>query len=84
MSIGKYFENGLGLEAIGTYNKYKEGKIVDNQVNDTMISYYAADLRVSYDLNKILGETGFFDPYVGLGLGYTDANNQGRSALMLQ
>jgi outer membrane protein OmpA-like peptidoglycan-associated protein len=78
LSIGKYFNNGLGLELIGSYNKYKEGKIVDNQVNQTDIDYYAADLRVSYDLNKILGETGFFDPYVGIGLGYTDANNQGR------
>ena len=26
----------------------------------------------------ILGETGFFDPYIGIGAGYTDANNQGR------
>jgi outer membrane protein OmpA-like peptidoglycan-associated protein len=78
LSIGKYFNNGLGLELIGSYNKYKEGKIVDNQVNQADTDYYAADLRVSYDLNKILGETGFFDPYVGIGLGYTDANNQGR------
>jgi outer membrane protein OmpA-like peptidoglycan-associated protein len=78
LSIGKYFENGLGLEVIGSYNRYKEGKIVDNQVNQTDIDYYAADLRVSYDLNKIIGQTGFFDPYVGLGVGYTDANNQGR------
>lgn len=78
LSIGKYFNNGLGLELIGSYNKYKEGKVVDNQVNQTDIDYYAADFRVSYDLNKILGETGFFDPYVGIGVGYTDANNVGR------
>ncbi len=78
ISIGRYFDNGLGLEAIGTYNKYKEGKIVDNVVNPTDVNYLGLDFRVSYDLNVILGEMGFFDPYIGIGAGYTDANNQGR------
>lgn len=78
ISLGRYFENGLGLETIGSYNKYKEGKIVDNIVNTQDIDYYAIDFRASYDLNKIIGQTGFFDPYVGLGIGYADANNQGR------
>ena len=78
VSIGKYFKSGLGLEAIGSYNRYKEGKTIDGQVNTEDIDYYAIDLRVSYDLNQILGETGWFDPYVGIGAGYTDANNQGR------
>lgn len=78
ISVGRYFKNGLGLEAIGTYNKYKEGKIVDNVVNPEDVDYLGLDFRVSYDLNMILGETGFFDPYIGIGAGYTDANNQGR------
>ncbi len=77
-SIGRYFKNGIGLEAIGSYNRYKEGKIVDNVVNPEDIDYWGLDFRVSYDLNMILGETGFFDPYIGIGAGYTDANNQGR------
>lgn len=77
-SIGRYFESGLGLEAIASYNKYDEGKIVDNAVNPEDVDYFGIDFRVSYDLNKILGEMGFFDPYVGIGVGYTDANNQGR------
>ncbi|MDT0608432.1 OmpA family protein [Croceitalea rosinachiae] len=78
ISIGRYFKSGVGLEAVGTYNTYKEGKTIDGQLNTEDIDYYALDLRVNYDLNKILGETGFFDPYVGIGVGYTDANNQGR------
>jgi outer membrane protein OmpA-like peptidoglycan-associated protein len=78
LSIGKYFKNGLGIEAIGTYNKYKEGNIIDGVVNATDINYYAFDTRVSYDLNKIIGHTGWFDPYVGVGAGYSDANNVGR------
>lgn len=78
ISIGRYFKNGLGLEAIGTLNKYKEGKIIDGVVNLEDSDYYAIDARITYDLNKIIGETGWFDPYVGVGAGYTDANNIGR------
>lgn len=78
ISIGRYFKNGLGLEAIGTLNKYKEGKIIDGVVNLEDSDYYGIDARVTYDLNKIIGETGWFDPYVGVGAGYTDANNIGR------
>jgi len=78
VSIGRYFKNGVGLEAIGSYNQYQEGKIIDNVVNTEDIDYWGLDFRVSYDLNMILGETGFFDPYIGVGAGYTDANNLGR------
>ena len=78
LSMGKYFKSGLGLELIGAYNRYKEGKTIDGTVITEDIDYLSADLRVSYDLNNILGETGFFDPYIGVGVGYTDANDQGR------
>ncbi len=78
ISIGRYFKNGLGIEAIGSYNKYKEGKIIDGLVNTEDRDYLGLDARLTYDLNKIIGETGWFDPYVGVGLGYTDANDQPR------
>ena len=78
VSIGKYFESGIGLEAIGSYNKYKVGKTIDGIVNPKESDYYAIDSRISYDLNKLVGETAWFDPYVGVGLGYSDANNKGR------
>lgn len=78
VSIGRYFKNGLGLEAIGTYNKYKEGKTIDRRVNTVETTYLGLDARLTYDLNKLIGETGWFDPYVGVGAGYTDANDQTR------
>jgi outer membrane protein OmpA-like peptidoglycan-associated protein len=78
ISIGRYFKNGLGIEAIGTLNKYKEGKIIDGVINPADSDYYGLDARITYDLNKIVGETGWFDPYVGVGAGYTEANNLGR------
>lgn len=78
LSIGRYFKSGLGIEAIGSYNKYKVGKLIDGSINAAEIDFWGIDARLSYDLNKLFGETGFFDPYVGVGLGYTDANNQSR------
>ena len=78
ISVGRYFKSGLGLEVIGTYNKYKKGFVIDGLINPDDISYFGIDSRLSYDLNKIIGETAWFDPYVGVGLGYTDANNNPR------
>jgi outer membrane protein OmpA-like peptidoglycan-associated protein len=78
LSVGKYFKNGLGVEAIGTVNKYKVGKTIDRVINDVDKTYLAVDVRLNYDLNKLIGHTSWFDPYVGVGLGYTDANNIGR------
>ncbi len=78
ISIGKYFKNGLGIEAIGAYMKYKEGKKVDGLLLSNYVDFWSLDARLSYDLNKVLGETGWFDPYIGVGAGYTDANNLSR------
>ena len=77
-TIGRYFRSGIGLEAIATYNVYKEGNIIDGQVNPEDKDYFGIDARLSYDLNKLVGQTGFFDPYLGVGVGYTDANDVGR------
>ncbi|PIE99802.1 MAG: hypothetical protein CR994_09165 [Maribacter sp.] len=73
-SIGKYFK----IKAIGAYNKYKEDKVIDNRVNTGEITYLGLDARLTYDLNRLMGETGWFDSYIGVGAGYTDANNQTR------
>ncbi|MFD0836361.1 OmpA family protein [Mariniflexile aquimaris] len=82
ISIGKYFKNGLGLEVIASYNKYKIGKIVDGLPPLTEEkNYYSVDSRLSYDLNKIIGETGWFDPYTGVGIGFTDANSISRGTI---
>ncbi|NNE77881.1 MAG: OmpA family protein, partial [Pricia sp.] len=78
ISIGRYFKSGIGLEAIGTFNKYRIGKIVDGNINQEETNYFGLDARLTYDLNKIIGETAWFDPYLGVGAGYTDANSQPR------
>ncbi len=79
ISIGRFFRNGIGIEAIGTYNRYKEGKIVDGAINNSLREYFAIDGKISYDLNKIIGETGWFDPYLHFGAGYSSIGSLGRS-----
>ncbi|WP_245750695.1 OmpA family protein [Flagellimonas taeanensis] len=78
INVGRYLNSGVGFEMIGSYNVYRREKVVDEIELVDNVGYFAVDFRASYDLNMILGETGFFDPYVGIGAGYTDANNQGR------
>lgn len=81
LSIGRYFENGIGVEVIGSVNMYKAGKTIDNQILNQDEPYWAVDSRITYDLNNVLGETGKFDPYAGAGLGYTRASGLTRSTI---
>lgn len=78
LSFERSTKSGLGFGAIGTFNKYKVGNIIDGVVNPEETTYLAIDSRITYDLNKLYGEASWFDPYVGAGIGYTDANNISR------
>lgn len=79
ISVGRTFRNGLGVKAIGSYNKYDIGKKVDGAINLVERDYYAIDGMISYDLNKIIGETGWFDPFLHVGAGYSDIGSVGRA-----
>ena len=67
ISVGKYLADGFTIEAAGTLNKIS--KMGDNSVSDLM--YYGLDGALKYDLNNIIGQTSWFDPYVLVGGGYT-------------
>ena len=79
LSIARNFSNGLGLKAVGSYNKYKVGKLIDGAINMAERDYYAIDGMVSYDLNKLFGETGWFDPFLQAGAGYSSIGDIGRT-----
>jgi len=78
LSFERSTKSGFGFGAIGTYNKYKVGNVIDGVVNAEETTYLAIDGRVTFDLNKLYAETSWFDPYIGVGAGYTDANNISR------
>lgn len=79
LSVGRAFKNGLGAKVIGSYNNYNVGKKIDGRINEVERDYYAIDGMLSYDLNKIFGETGWFDPFIHVGAGYTSIGSIGRT-----
>jgi len=77
LSFGRNFRSGLALEGIAAVNKFQEGKVVENVVLTEDRSYFSIDSRLSYNINRLFGRTGWFDPYVGAGLGYTTVEGEG-------
>ena len=73
LSVGKYIDDGFTFEAVGTVNEItKMGRKAVSAV-----SYFALDGHFKYDLNKIIGQTSFFDPYMFVGGGYTWVDSEG-------
>ncbi len=67
ITVSKYLADGFSFEVGGALNKIT--KVGDNSVND--LSYFGLDGAVKYDLNKIIGNTSWFNPYASVGGGYT-------------
>jgi OOP family OmpA-OmpF porin len=77
ISAEKYLAEGFSLQLAGSFNKI-ESMITEN---DSDFLYLAIDANVKYDLNNLIGETAWFDPYVYLGGGYTSVDNSGEAML---
>ena len=77
VSLEKYIEKGFSLQLSGSFNKITSL----NTVDDSDFLYYSVDAIVKYDLNDLLGETSWFDPFVYIGGGYATANDQGEGIL---
>lgn len=67
------FNEKYALQAEVSYAKIKKGFYY--YLNDAKIvtddDFVAFDIKGKYDLNKVFGDTGFFDPYASLGLGFS-------------
>ena len=67
LSIGRYIGSGFTFAAVGTINRIKT--VGDVPVDD--LSYYGVDGEIKYNLRDVIKPGGWFDPFVGLGGGYT-------------
>ena len=67
LTLTRYVNRSLNLELAFTMNKITR---FGNTSLDKSVAYFAADLNVNYDFNMLIGETGFFDPYALLGVGF--------------
>ena len=79
ISAEKYLEKGFSVQLAGTLNKITTHLIEDDA--DYLLWSFGA--LVKYDLNNLLGETSWFDPYVGLGGDYVGSGRSDQSELML-
>ena len=72
LSIGRYIGDGFSFSVAGTLNRIdnfgetEDG--IDFSVDD--LSYYAVDGAISYSLKNVF-KSKWFDPYLGVGGGYT-------------
>ena len=73
----KYLDKGFSLQLAGSLNKIETVTTKD----DSDFLYWAVDAVVKYDLNNLVGQTGWFDPYVYLGGGYTSVDSSGEAML---
>ncbi|QVY64157.1 OmpA family protein [Polaribacter sp. Q13] len=74
----KYLDKGFSLQLAGSLNKIEKYKNSDDAVD---FLYWAVDAIVKYDVNNLVGQTGWFDPYVYLGGGYTSVDSTGEGML---
>lgn len=77
LSVGKYIDDGFSIEGALSVNN------IDNNNGFTVPSksFIAFDGSLKYDLNNLIGETSFFDPYVLVGGGYTWVDEKGAGTL---
>ncbi|RCS27784.1 OmpA family protein [Polaribacter sp. WD7] len=73
ISAEKYIEKGFSIQLAGSLNKIETIRAE----NDSDFLYWAVDAIVKYDLNNLIGETAWFDPFVYAGGGYTSLDSEG-------
>ncbi|RCS27783.1 OmpA family protein [Polaribacter sp. WD7] len=77
ISVDRYIKNGFSVQLAGSLNEITTVQAE----NDSDFFYWAVDAIAKYDLNYLFGETGWFDPYVYLGGGYTSLDGVGEVLL---
>jgi len=75
---GRYIKRGISVHLSASANTIKKGFMYNAGyplIND---SFFAMDAKVKYDVNRLIGETSWFDPFLLAGGGYSkigESNN---------
>lgn len=82
LSVSRYVGDGFTFTVSGSVNKIEKlGELANGDLVDGAdLSYYAADGKISYSLKDIL-KSKWFDPYLGVGGGYTWLDEIGAGTL---
>ena len=71
-SVERYLDKGFTLQGAFSLNELK----TLNAKDDIDAKYYALEINAKYDLNNLIGDTSWFDPYVLLGGAYVYTDYQ--------
>lgn len=77
VTVDRYLNDGFTLQLAGSLNKIETFR-TENDMDEL---YWAIDANVKYDLNNLIGNTGWWDPYVYVGGGYTSLADEGEGML---
>jgi len=71
IAVEKYLADGFSFQVAGSMNRierpfgFQEGDALGDAI------FWAVDSKVKYDLNNVVGDTTWFDPFVLLGAGFS-------------
>jgi len=68
---GKYLTKGMSLQLSASANKIQKGFGYSNEQDLINDSFFAVDTKLKYDINRLIGETAWFDLFVLAGAGYS-------------
>lgn len=71
-SASRYLSKGFSVAVKTSINEIDEGFGLQDDAEEVFFSV-GADLR--YDVNKLLGDTGWFDPFISIGANFTSVGN---------
>lgn len=66
----RYLRKGFSLELAGAYNRYEEGKLINDSVNLSGL-FISLDVNTRLSFYRLLSPMQWLDPYVSMGLGIT-------------
>jgi len=68
---GRYIKSGISVHLSASANKIKKGYGYFSTKTLIDDSFFAVDAKLKYDINSLIGETAWFDPFVLAGGGYS-------------
>ncbi len=75
--VGKYIADGFSLGAGLSFNSIEQV----GEMSQSAKSYIGLDMDIKYDLNNVIGDLKWFDPYASIGGGYTLIDDEGNGTL---
>ena len=76
----KYLDKGFSLQFAGSLNRID----IREKENDVDFLYWSLGLNVKYDMNRIFGDTGWWDPFIGVGGNYVSTDGSGEGMISPQ